>query len=874
MINPKISPQITNRNFMPNRKLVLTFTFLAFLSHGYAQNLQAPMVLWYKQPANQPNQLPYYVKDKALQDSIKKGLVRATDPFNPNSSKGWGEALPIGNGRMGAMVFGGVVNERFQLNEESLWAGFNRDTNNPLAAAALPVVRRLIFEGKEDSAKLVAEPTMLGVPRRVRPYQSMGDMWIEFPGADKKRFSNYYRDLDVDRSLASVRYQQDGVNYTRETFASHIDDIILMRLTASKKGSISMNISLHRERDAISLVQNKIVILRGHLKVPDDKGVNRGMTFATQVFPVAKGGKISVEGNKLVISKADEVVIYLSQATSYGGKDPEKYCATAISAASKMPYGVLKSRHISDYQSLYGRVKLNINNISAQKALENSTDKRVAMASASDKGDDYLTSLQYQYSRYLMISSSRPGDLPANLQGLWNQHMLPAWESDYHANVNLQMNYWFVEQANLAECHKPLITYMDSIAKHGQRTAKMHYNANGWVLHHASDIFGYTAPVSSVVGIWPVGGAWLSRHAYEHYLYSGDKNFLRNQAYPQLKGSTEFMLDFLIEMPKGLPFEGKLGTNPSHSPENAYESKKGIQTQFTYSATMDIMIIKDLFDNYLEALNVIQKDQPNFDKDLQAKVIKARDNLIPIQISPSGRIQEWIEDYKETEAGHRHISHVYSLYPDNHISLSSTPQLASAALKTLETRLRGDTDPAKADFPAFNSYKNGQGGTGWARAWMSLCYARLGLGEKAYEHQKYLQSGFAFPNLFGVAHGTFQIDNVFGKSAGINEMLLQSQEGFINLLPAIPAKWKDGFVNGLRAIGGFEVSMKWQDSELKSAKVKSNNGGLCKIKSRQGISKIISGNEVINMQKGADGIMSFATIAGREYRFVFAESAN
>jgi alpha-L-fucosidase 2 len=434
------------------------------------------------------------------------------------------------------------------------------------------------------------------------------------------------------------------------------------------------------------------------------------------------------------------------------------------------------------------------------------------------------------------------------------------------------MNYWFVEAANLAECHEPLITYMDSIAKHGKSTARIHYNANGWVMHHASDIFGYTAPVSSVVGIWPVGGAWVSRHSYEHYLYSGDKKFLRTEAYPQLKGAAEFMLDFLIPMPKGMPFEGKLGTNPSHSPENAYESKKGIQTQFTYSATMDLMIIRDLFDNYLEALNVLQKEQPNFDKELQSRVIKARENMIPIQISPSGRIQEWIEDYKETEVGHRHISHVYSLYPDNYISLSKTPDLAQAALKTLETRLRGYTDPAKSDFPAFNSYLKGKGGTGWGRSWITLCYARLGLGEQAYGHHKYLQSEFAFPNLFGIAHGTFQIDNVFGNAAGINEMLLQSHEGFINLLPAVSTKWKDGFVNGLRAIGGYEVDMNWQNSALTAAKVKSNNGGLCKIKAKQAISGITSGNETIKMQKGVDGLVSFETKAGKEYQLVFAKN--
>ncbi len=845
--------------------LILAFTILTAFIPGYAQNVQAPMVLWYKQPATLPDTLPYG-NSKTINSPSRK---EATSPHDDHSGKGWVEALPIGNGRMGAMIYGGVKNERLQLNEETLWAGFSRDVTNSEAAEALPLIRRLIFEEKEDSLRLIGPQKLLGIPRRVAPYQSMGDLWIAFPGSVNKSFTDYYRDLNVDQSIATVRYVQGGVRFTRETFASHPDNIIVMRFTASQKGSISLAISLHREREAVSVVQDKSVILKGQLNVPDDKGINRGMTFATQVLPVSKGGKTSVEGNKLVISNADEVILYISQATSYGGKEPEKFCAAAIAASSKQPYEVLKRRHVQDYQKLYGRVKLNLNNISAQKALAIPTDKRIEMAKADESGDDYLSALQYQYSRYLMISSSRPGDLPANLQGLWNQHMKPAWESDYHANINLQMNYWFVEQANLAECHRPLITLIDTLASHGKRTAKIHYNADGWVAHHATDVFGYTAPANGIEGMWPMGGAWLTRHSYEHYLYSGDRKFLRNKAYPQLRGSAEFMLDFLIEMPKGLPHAGKLGTNPSHSPENAYLNNKGIQTHFTYSATMDIEIIIDLFDNYLEALSVLQKEQPGFDKELQAKVLKARQNLVPIQISPSGRIQEWIEDYKETEIGHRHISHVYSLYPDNYITLSKTPELANAALKTLETRLRGNTDTTKGRIPVFDSYSNSKGGTGWARAWITLCYARLGLGEEAYKHHKYLQSLFMFPNMFGIAHGTYQIDNVFGTAAGINEMLLQSQEGFLNLLPALPSKWKAGFVNGLRAIGGYEVDMSWKNASLSDVKLKATNSGLCRIKVSRKISKITSGNETIKMQQGADGVVAFEAKAGKEYQLVF-----
>ncbi|HEX8377220.1 MAG TPA: glycoside hydrolase family 95 protein, partial [Pedobacter sp.] len=750
---------------MPFKRLFFACLCLASFDCAYAQNIQAPMVLWYKQPAYLPDTLPYG-NNKTLKLSSVRSPRAATNPHEDQNGKGWIEALPVGNGRMGAMIFGGVKNERLQLNEETLWASFYRDVTNPQAAAALPLVRRLIFEGKEDSLRQIVPATMLGIPKRVGPYQSMGDAWIEFPGSANTPFTDYYRDLNVDQSISNVRYKQGGIQYTRQYFASNVDDIIAMRLTASKAGSISLNISLHREREAVSMVQNNRVVLKGQLQVPDEKGVNRGLTFAVEILPVVNGGKISREGNKMIISNADEVILYISQATSYDGRDPEKFCSAAIAAASKQTYEVLKRRHIQDYQKLYNRVKINVNNISAKQALEIPTDKRIEMAKSSGQGDDYLSTLQYQYSRYLMISSSRPGDLPANLQGLWNQHMRPSWDSDYHTNINLQMNYWFVEAANLSECHESLIKYISKIAEHGKRTAKVHYNANGWVVHHVSDPFGYTAPANGAEGVWPVGGAWISRHSYEHYLYNGDKKFLRNQAYPQLKGSAEFMLDFLIKMPAGMPFAGKLGTNPSHSPENAYLNNHGKQTHFTYSATMDLMIIKDLFDNYLEALSVLQKEEPGFDKALQARVIKARQDLVPIQISSSGRIQEWIEDFKETEVGHRHISHVYSLYPDNSISLSKTPELAKAALKTLQTRLRGNTDTTSGRIEVYDSYFNGKGGTGWGRAWITLCHARLGLGEEAYNHHKYLQSQFVFPNLFGIAHGTFQIDNVFGTAAG------------------------------------------------------------------------------------------------------------
>jgi alpha-L-fucosidase 2 len=815
------------------------------------------MLLWYKQPA-------------ALPDTLHYKMGKTVNPFDDRFRKGWVEALPIGNGRMGAMIFGGIAKERIQLNEESLWAGYAHDENNPNAAAALPLVRKWLFEGRDDSATVLADKAMMGIPKRVSPYQTMGDIWMEFDGILKEKTSDYYRDLNLDQALTTVRFVQDGRTFTREAFASHPDNIMAMRLTASAPGSISFTMAIYREQDAQSLVENNKLILRGRLQVPDSTGTNRGMAFETQILPIYKGGKLIVKDNQITITNADEVVLLVAQATGYQNQDPAKTCSAALAAAARQSYDALKQRHIRDYQQLYKRVALNINNASGKEAMEIPTDLRVERAGKDDSsGDDYLSNLQYQYSRYLMISCSRPGDLPANLQGLWNQHLKPAWESDYHTNINLQMNYWFVETANLAECHLPLVTYTDSLVKYGSKTAQVHYNAKGWVVHHASDLFAYTAPVAGVHGIWPVGGAWLSRHSYEHYLFNGDKKFLRNMAYPQLRGAAEFFLDFLTEVPAGLPWAGKLVTNPSHSPENAFERPDGTQSQFTYGATMDIQIIMDLFDNCLEAIDVLQSQEVDFDRDFEKRVQEARQKLVPLQISSSGRIQEWVEDYKEIEIGHRHISHIYSLYPDNIISVTKTPDLARAAQQTLAVRLKGSAEPVKSKWGAFDSYLDGKKGTGWGRAWISLCYARLGMGEEAYKHHQYLQSQFVLPNLFGVAHGTYQIDNVFGNAAAISEMLLQSQEGLVHLLPALPQKWKNGSVKGLRARGGFEVSMAWKEGKVNQASVVSGIGGVCRIKTDQPVNKVLSGKKQVAFTKGENGTTVFQTKAGETYQLIF-----
>jgi alpha-L-fucosidase 2 len=819
---------------------------------GFAQVKQVPMVLWYTSPATLPDSLPYL-------------SGKSTNPFDDRLGKGWVEALPIGNGKAGAMIYGGIHRERMQLNEETLWNGFKSDENNRRAAAALPVVRKLLFEGNDDSATALANTAMIGIPKDVSAYQPMGDVWFEFDGLQAAPISGYRRELNIDNAVSTVRFKSADVEFTRESFASHPHNIIVSRFTASQKRRISVKISLHREKDASTVVDGKKLSLRGQIVALDSTRINRGMSFQTQVLPLAVGGTTSFENNHIVIRNADEVILLIAQATSFHGKDPGTVCSRALAAASALKYHDLKKRHVSDYQKLFTRVSFQVNDVDKNDVYTIPTNERIKSVAATGKADDYLSILQYQYSRYLMISSSRPGDLPANLQGLWNQHLKPAWESDYHTNINLQMNYWFVEASNLSECHLPLVDYIDTLVKKGSRTAGVHYNAKGWIVHHASDVFGYSAPVAGVWGVWPVGGAWLSRHSYEHFLFNRDFGFLRERAYPQLRGAAEFFLDFLVPVPSGLQFEGKLVTNPSHSPENAFERPDGVQSQFTYGATMDIEIIIDLFDNFLEALNFLRKDYPDLDKGLELRVRSARENLIPIQISKTGRIQEWIEDYKELEPGHRHISHLYSLYPDNFISKTRTPELAAAALRTLEVRLKGSKNPPVSKFGAFDSYVDGKFGTGWGRAWISLFYARLGMGNEAYSHHEYLQSKFVLPNLLGIAHGTYQIDNVFGNAAGISEMLIQSHDGFINILPALPSKWKSGAVSGLRTIGGFEVSEEWKELKLTRLSISSSVGGICRLKVPETVSKILSGSKRISFTTDANGLIAFETKPGKHY---------
>jgi alpha-L-fucosidase 2 len=722
--------------------------------------------------------------------------------FNQPTTK-WNQGLPIGNGNLGAMIYGTPKKEIICLNEETIWTGgkdYNRDKKD--AGKHIAAIQKLLFEEEYMDAEAMVQDKILAdrLPTGKATYQMLANLLIETPNLDS--VSNYKRELDINKSVVTTSFKNDDVQYTRTYFSSFPDKAMVYKFTADQQGKINISSWIKRNK------QTKISISENSIEFSEHVGNGHGVKFHSIVYFETKGGISEVKDGKLVISNADEVQIKVVASSNYRGLDPEKENHKAFNKIAKTSYKELLDRHISDYQSLFNRLSFKL---SESKGDEFPTDVRLKKVKKGAT-DNYLTQLQYQFGRYLLISSSRPGTLPANLQGIWATGFTPPWNSDYHININIQMNYWMAEMTNLAECHEPFLQYIDGLREMGRITAKKTYNARGFVAHHTSDIWQSTAAFGKArYGMWPMGAAWCSQHLFTHYEYTEDTEYLKNQAYPIMKEAALFFVDFMVPDPK----TGLLVTGPSISPENNFMTKDGEKATLNMGPAMDREIIFELFRNCISAAEIL-----NIDKEFSDILERKIKQMPPLEIGKDGRLLEWVGELKEAQPGHRHISHLYALHPSNQISKSKTPELFEAAKKTIAGRL-----------------SKGGGHTGWSRAWIINFYARLLEGNKAYENILALQRKSTLPNLLDV-HPPFQIDGNFGVVSGITEMLMQSHNGEVHLLPALPDAWASGSIKGIVAKKGFEIDMTWELGKLKTLEVTSKLGNVLKLRYNGGIIEI------------------------------------